>query len=60
VSGTWRAPCFDAPSQLLLLAGREHGRTIPLAEMSRERLHLPNHPQTAVSLLKRSRDRLER
>src|SRR5512132_2993135 len=32
VSGTWRAPCLDAPSQLLLLAGREHGRTIPLAD----------------------------
>jgi hypothetical protein len=33
VSGTWRAPCLDAPSQLLLLAGREHGRTIPLADI---------------------------
>ena len=27
VSGTWRAPCLDAPSHLLLLAEREHGRT---------------------------------
>jgi hypothetical protein len=33
VSGTWRAPCLDAPSQLLLLAGREHGRTIPLTDI---------------------------
>jgi hypothetical protein len=32
-SGTWRAPCLDAPSQLLLLAGREHDRTIPLTDI---------------------------
>jgi hypothetical protein len=25
---------FGAPCQLALLAGREHGRTIPLAELS--------------------------
>src|SRR5260370_30764991 len=34
VSGTWRAPCLDAPYQLLLLAGREHGRTIPLTAIA--------------------------
>ena len=28
-----RATCLDAPSQLLLLAGREHGRTIPLTDI---------------------------
>src|SRR6476661_3502397 len=33
VSGTWRAPCLDAPSHLLLLAEREHGRTIPLSDI---------------------------
>jgi hypothetical protein len=31
--GGQRAPCLDAPSQLSLLAGREHGRTIPLTDM---------------------------
>jgi hypothetical protein len=32
VSVTWRAPCLRCPCQLALLAGREHGRTIPLAD----------------------------
>jgi hypothetical protein len=33
VSGTWRAPCLWPPCQLRLLAGREHGRTIPLPDL---------------------------
>src|SRR3984893_3150204 len=34
VSETWRAPCLWRPSwQIRLLAGQEHGRTIPLTEM---------------------------
>src|SRR5258705_1539668 len=33
VSETWRAPCLGAPGQLRWLAGQEHGRTIPLADM---------------------------
>src|SRR5215468_4255632 len=33
VSVTWRAPVFGAPCQHSLQAGREHGRTIPLADI---------------------------
>ncbi len=33
-----RATCLDAPSQLLLLAEREHGRTIPLTDIVPDRL----------------------
>jgi hypothetical protein len=33
-AGTWRAPCLGAPRQLQSLAGREHGRTIPLTDIA--------------------------
>src|ERR1700730_11403856 len=45
VSETWRAPCLWRPSwQIRLLAGQEHGRTIPLTEMWAERTD--GHPSS--------------
>ena len=44
-------PCLDAPSQLLLLARREHGRTIPLVEMGHAvRIIGPVHQELPLPL----------
>jgi hypothetical protein len=32
LSLAWCAPCLGAPCQLRLLAGQEHGQTIPLGD----------------------------
>jgi hypothetical protein len=48
---------FAAPGQLLSLAGLEHGRTIPLAEMQDETKGARRHPETRTGpILPRLRD----
>jgi hypothetical protein len=42
---------FGAPSQLRLLAGQEHGRTIPLADVGSRRIYLMQAVCIAISRL---------